>query len=177
MPAILSRRDFLGLALFGGASTGLLVASPLATNNAIAAESTVLSNDEIAYLSTLRASEVAARARVTEDGYWGELTTMSLQMAFVFKATGKIPHQWEPNIIANPGLTSGWQCDTPLAGSALIRHIQQMLHTGETDGIIGSKTISAIQSAVGVEPDGYFSGPSETIRRIQHNLTEYGSPW
>ncbi len=129
------------------------------------------------YLQTLDFQSLT-RVALAEDGYWGMATTTTWQ-AYLYglSVTGCIYHQWQANINANPGLTSGWYCDSSLAGDATIRAIQAHCGSGETDGIMGSTTIRHLQARVGTPQDGIISAPSTCVRAIQANFARANRPW
>lgn len=117
-----------------------------------------------------------------EDGYWGCATTMMFQNYLWhyrpgYEATGIFEHQWCANLAQNPGLTSGWYCDSTLAGDPFMVAIQEFSGSGESDGILGTRTVRAIQAKVGTGVDGVFSAPSTCIRQIQSNFNVLGRPW
>ena len=179
----INRRDFLkrSLVLAGSMASGLLIMNPSSIRIARAAEDVeVLSEDVMeysAYLQTLDFQSLA-RAALSEDGYWGMGTTAIWQSyLYNLDVTGYVQHQWRANISANPGLTSGWYCDSTLAGDSTIVAIQAHSWSGESDGIMGATTIRALQARVGTAQDGVISAPSACVRAIQSNFNNLGRPW
>lgn len=106
---------------------------------------------------------------VSEDGYWGEMTTIALQTYFGQKASGQIWHQWQPNVSQHGALTGGWNCDSTLQGDVLVRALQTMLGVA-VDGIFGSGTASALQARMGTPVDGILGAGSPCVREMQRRL-------
>lgn len=111
----------------------------------------------------------AANGSISIDGYWGSATTSALQRHYGTVVDGIASHQWEPNVTANPALTSGWRCDETAQGSPMIRKLQEDLGT-EVDGIFGGPDIYALQSKCGTVADGVLWGPSPCVMEMQRRL-------
>lgn len=103
------------------------------------------------------------------DGYWGFDTTLALQKLFGTIEDGIVSHQWYEN--KQDGLTSGWEWDDTLSGSQLIRAIQTKLGC-VVDGIIGPKTISALQAHYGTTVDGELWDASPCIKAMQQAINK-----
>lgn len=182
LPTI-SRRELVrkSIAIVGATATGLLISNVSSVRLAHASEDVDVAPEETmaysAYLQTLD-FESLTRVAIAEDGYWGMGTT-SVWQSYLYNldVTGYIEHQWRANIAANPGLTSGWYCDSSLSGDPTIVAIQAHSWSGENDGIMGSATIQAIQARIGTAQDGVFSAPSTCIRTMQSNFANYNRPW
>lgn len=177
----MSRRELVRKSLIATVTTGLFVSNLSSVRLARASEDVeILSEDVLeysAYLQTLDFQSLT-RVAIAEDGYWGMGTT-SVWQSYLYNltVTGYVEHQWRSNISANPGLTSGWYCDSSLAGDPTIVAIQAHSWSGESDGIMGSSTIRAIQARIGTTQDGVFSAPSTCIRVMQSNFSNYNRPW
>lgn len=180
---VISRRELVKKSLVSAsvAAVGLLVSDISSVRLAHASEDVqILSEDVMEYSSYLQTLDFQSLTRVAiaEDGYWGMGTT-SVWQSYLYnlEVTGYVEHQWRSNISANPGLTSGWYCDSTLAGDPTIVAIQAHSWSGESDGIMGSTTIRAIQARVGTAQDGVLSAPSTCIRTMQSNFANYNRPW
>lgn len=186
MATLLNRRSFIKESLL--LASGLVVGASTLGSNAVEVAhadenaASMPSADYIAYLRSRSFNELALLA-LEEDGYWG-MNTTALWEAYAFhyddtyEIDGIVEHQWASNIASNPGLTTGWKCDNTLQGDRLIVFIQGFCGSGETDGIMGSRTIMAIQQCLKMPYcDGVFSGPSDAIRRMQNNFNEFNRPW
>ncbi len=103
------------------------------------------------------------------DGYWGEATTRALQRHYKKVVDGIVSHQWQPNIDANPALTTGWEGDYTAIGSPLIRELQTDLGT-DVDGIFGGADITSLQKRCGTVADGVLWGPSPCVMEMQRRL-------
>lgn len=118
-------------------------------------------------------SSNSSSGALSVDGYWGKKTTIKLQQIFGTTVDGIISNQWAMYRTKNPGLESStfnW-CKTPNGqGSELIRAIQKWagMPSNEQDGEIGDKTIRAIQKKLGTVQDGYVSGPSNMVKKLQN---------
>lgn len=111
---------------------------------------------------------------IAEDGYWGSETTRAFQRHYGTPEDGTVSHQWEPNIRANPVLTTGWLCDETLIGSTVIRAIQRDLGV-EADGIMGPNTIGAIYNLFGGAYGYSTTLSTAAVWEIQHQLN--GGVW
>ncbi len=135
---------------------------------------------DLAGLTRLRESdalraEACAKINLTADGWWGQATTRALQTFFQFTSAidGIVTSQNIAHRAANPGLTSGWQWVGAPKGSVLIQNLQWWVYMGaksSLDGLIGPKTIRALQAYLGRTQDGVLSGPSGTIKEMQRRL-------
>lgn len=105
--------------------------------------------------------------KLTVDGWWGRNTTAFLQRALGTVDDGEVWHQWPSN--KQDAFTSGWQFDTTLIGSPVIKALQKKI--GATpDGLIGTNTISKLQEYLGTPVDGTLSGPSTCVKELQRRL-------
>lgn len=107
--------------------------------------------------------------QVAVDGYWGRDTTAALQTYFGTVVDGEVWHQWQANLDKNPALTYGWEADSSLAGSPVIRALQNRLGVNP-DGIIGTETIIALQNRLGTYADGVLDAPSPCVKELQRRL-------
>ena len=172
----LNRRELLECGLKAGVIcvSGLALAPSALLSAPVAHADEV--NDDIAVETAARfanmsVEEVAAIARVEEDGWWGQATTTALTLYFRGVNYGYVNHQYYPNVSQNSALTSGWNCDNTLAGDPLIKKNQFFFNNNVTDdGLIGPGTISALQMRMGTYIDGNLSGPSPCIREMQRRL-------
>ncbi len=107
------------------------------------------------------------------DGYWGTLTTRRLQGVLGVSVDGVISSQLRSWRAKNPGLITGWQwvADSSASGSEVIRALQGKVGA-ETDGLIGPKTISAMQAHFGASQSGRFPRRSSCIKTMQKALNE-----
>ena len=180
---VISRRELVKQSLMSAsaAAVGLLVSNISSVRLAHASEDVQIPSEDVmeysSYLQTLDFQSLT-RVAIAEDGYWGMGTT-SVWQSYLYnlEVTGCVEHQWRSNISANPGLTSGWYCDSSLAGDATIRAIQAHCGSGETDGIMGATTIRHLQARVGTPQDGIISAPSTCVRAIQANFARVNRPW
>lgn len=113
----------------------------------------------------------AGAGKLTVDGYWGSATTRRLQEIIGTPVDGVVSNQYTGWQYVNPGLTTGWEWmpDPEQGGSPLIRAIQQRvgMREADQDGLIGTKTIKAIQTWLGTDPDGRLDAPSPCIKALQ----------
>lgn len=118
-------------------------------------------------------AEVAteAKAKLEADGLWGKATTTRLQQIFGTPVDGVVSNQRKRYKASNPGLRSGWDWqDNPNGkGSVLIKAIQKWadMPVSEQDGMIGPKTIRAVQTKLGTPVDGVVSNPSTMVMALQ----------
>lgn len=126
-----------------------------------------------------------SQPQITVDGWWGEATTRRMQELMRFfwwpehPVDGQIWHQWRANW--NPALTTGWHWDYKAEGDVTIRGLQDALaNTTDPsvvrDGIMGTRTISALQRALGTPDDGRLDGPSRAVMQLQDNMN-HGVLW
>lgn len=108
---------------------------------------------------------------VSEDGYWGETTTVALQTHFGQRASGRIRHRWQPNVSRHGALTGGRNCDSTLQGDALVRAIQVALGVA-ADGIFGTGTASALQARMGTPVDGILGAGSPCVKEMRRRLNQ-----
>lgn len=115
--------------------------------------------------------ETKPAAKLDEDGLWGKDTTTRLQQIFGTPVDGEVSNQHKRYKASNPGLRSGWDWqDKPNGeGSVLIKAMQKWagMPTSEWDGMIGPKTIRAIQTKLGTPVDGVVSNPSTMVKALQ----------
>lgn len=112
--------------------------------------------------------------KLAEDGWWGRLTTIALQVYFGTPVDGIVSSQDSYWKALNPGLGTGWEWLKSAEGSQLIIAMQKVLGV-ERDGIVGPDTINAlIKRYMGTsganELDGKLDGPSVTIKAMQRAL-------
>lgn len=112
--------------------------------------------------------------KLAEDGYWGRLTTIALQVYFGTPVDGIVSSQdpyWESR---NPGLGTGWEWGAGVEGSQLIIAMQKVLGV-EADGLIGPDTINALikrfmGSSGATALDGKLDYESLTVKAMQKAL-------
>lgn len=103
------------------------------------------------------------------DGYWGAQTTRRLQRFFNLYEDGIVSSQYAGYADDNPGLVGGWDWVYSANGSPTISAIQARVGV-EQDGLIGPKTIKAMQNHFGTPVDGVVSGPSAMVKEMQKRL-------
>lgn len=112
-----------------------------------------------------------------DDGWWGSSTTRALQLALGTPSDGVVSSQdvhWKSS---NPGLTTGWRWTGNPRGSRVIFELQMVLrrrkkYKGKLDGLIGPKTIRALQSELGTPVDGKVSKKSAMVKALQRDLRD-----
>ncbi len=119
-------------------------------------------------------SQIAAKTNIVVDGWWGSATTRALQrlLYWVEDTSGTV---WSQNVVykkPNPGLAQGWEWVKGAGGCYLIHELQWWIGMAPNnlDGLIGPKTIRALQAYLGRTQDGVLSGPSGTIKEMQRRL-------
>lgn len=105
------------------------------------------------------------------DGYFGELSIRRTQTIFGCWVDGEVWHQWPENAAHLLACTSGWSYDYSLAGSPVIRALQNWLGV-EADGLAGADTVRALERRFGYEADGVLDCPSMTVAALQRWLNE-----
>lgn len=107
------------------------------------------------------------------DGLWGEKTTRRAQEYFGTQIDGEVWRQLPQYKERNKGLRSGWKWNgkTSDIGSALIRAMQDWLGIKVT-GHLDTEFVNALESKMGLLPDGFLGNPSITIKRFQKFLNE-----
>lgn len=115
------------------------------------------------------ASKPAQASKIDQDGIWGKDTTRALQKYFGLIVDGVVSSQYAYYTNSNPGLTGGWDWVLRPQGSPTIRAIQSLVGVTQ-DGIIGPKTISAMQKYFGTPVDGEVWCPSSMVKEMQRRL-------
>ena len=112
-----------------------------------------------------------AAAKLIVDGKWGKDTTTRLQQIFGTTVDGIVSNQAAAYKDDNPGLVGGWDWDEKPngKGSQLIKAMQKWagMASGDRDGVIGPKTIKALQKKLGTTVDGKVSKPSQMVKALQ----------
>lgn len=108
-------------------------------------------------------------ANLVVDGWWGEQTTRRLQQELGTPVDGILSHQIR--MPENQAILSA-QWDNTGKGSQCIRAVQSLIAmpSSERDGLIGPKTITAIQKYLDTPVDGYISEPSAMVKEMQRRL-------
>jgi N-acetylmuramoyl-L-alanine amidase len=132
-----------------------------------------------AIVKGITGQEVADKKLLEVTGIWDEATTRRAQEVFRTPVDGKVSNQDIDYKEENPGLTSTfeWKVNPGKNGSILIKTIQEFLNktinAGLTvDGMIGPKTIKAMQKWLDTVIDGYISNPSIMVKAFQKWLNE-----
>lgn len=105
------------------------------------------------------------------DGLWGPATTRALQRHFGTPCDGVVSSQGVSYRRLVAAAAGGWEWTSDAHGSVVMRAVQSAVGA-DVDGLVGPKTIDAIESHYGVTPDGVLSRPSETVRRMQRALND-----
>jgi GH25 family lysozyme M1 (1,4-beta-N-acetylmuramidase) len=106
-------------------------------------------------------------AQLAVDGDIGKITVKRWQEVMKTKADGVISGQYQPNRKYYPAISA---VEFGKGGSALIMAVQKAVGA-DVDGIIGQKTVMAIQNHLGgLEVDGYLG--KKTAKAIQKRLNE-----
>ena len=132
-----------------------------------------------AIVKGITGKEIADKKLLEVTGIWDEATTKRAQEVFGTPVDGIVSNQDIDYKKENPGLTSTfeWKTNPGKNGSALIKAIQEFLNkiinAGlVVDGMIGPKTIKAMQKWLGTVVDGYISNPSIMVKAFQKWLNE-----
>lgn len=105
---------------------------------------------------------------LTVDGFWGSATTRRAQEVLGTEVDGEVWYQYGPNKQA--AFTTGWVYNWSSGkGSPLIKEMQRRLGV-DADGVWGTNTTNAFEVHYGYPPDGFLSGPSNTVKRFQEAL-------
>lgn len=117
-------------------------------------------------------SSTASNNKISVDGLWGTNTTKKAQAVFRTGSDGIVSNQLSCYKDICAGVVGSFQWEeTKKGGSALIKAIQSKV--GVTpDGYIGPGTIKAMQKWLGCTQDGSFSNPSTCIRKFQEWLNQ-----
>lgn len=105
------------------------------------------------------------KAELVVDGWIGEKSIAKWQDQMKSQVDGVVSGQWRGNQGCLERLVS---VEWDASGSAMVKAIQRKLSGLQVDGILGPKSIAAIQRFVGVDDDGYL-GPV-TAQAIQKSL-------
>ncbi|GAA4627259.1 peptidoglycan recognition protein family protein [Cellulomonas oligotrophica] len=108
-----------------------------------------------------------APSGLTVDGKWGPATTRALQARFGTTVDGVISHQWRDR--STTAIPSA-QFDTTKRGSQLVRAMQKWLGGLTVDGLLGTRTITALQRRLGTPVDGVISPVSSAVKEMQRRL-------
>jgi hypothetical protein len=130
-----------------------------------------------AFQTTIQGAPAPAPAPVPQppspklavDGWWGSATTRALQTVFGTPVDGIVSSQSAYRKLRVKAATSGWEWTTRPRGSRLIAAMQTWLGV-HPDGIVGPDTINALTARMGLVPDGVLDGPSATVREMQRRL-------
>lgn len=105
------------------------------------------------------------KAELVVDGWLGEKSISKWQDQMKSQVDGVVSGQWRGNQEHLERLVS---VEWDASGSAMVKAIQRKLGGLQADGILGPKSVAAIQRFVGVDDDGYL-GPV-TAQAIQKSL-------
>ena len=134
----------------------------------------------LAFGSTL-VTATSANA-ISADGWWGSETSAGFQrfMNAVMGANlivdGVISSQDAAMQTWCPGIVGGWEWVPyyQAAGSPTITYMHKWLGNKATeDGKFSPTDIAALQKHYGVSVDGSLDGPSQTIKALQNEITQW----
>ena len=117
------------------------------------------------------ASKTTGSSALKVDGWWGQATTKALQKVLGTPQDGVVSSQDTGRRSILAACTSGWQWTVNPEGSQLITAMQKRMGI-TADGIVGPRTIDALERHLGFKADGHLDGPSNTIRAMQRRLNK-----
>lgn len=104
------------------------------------------------------------------DGYWGSATVSACQEALGTPIDGVVSCQDYRDMDAIGGTPTGaWQIGR--GGSQMVSALQSKVGAN-SDGYFGPNTCRALQSYLGTEVDGVISSPSECVKELQRRLND-----
>lgn len=129
--------------------------------------------------SAATSSEPASDGELEIDGQFGVATANKAMEYEGITPDDEISHQYKE--ACNEHLYAA-QFDNSLKGSMLIKKWQTRLkakglYNGELDGLCGTGTIKAMQTALGTTVDGIISETSEMVKALQRALNANKLPW
>lgn len=109
--------------------------------------------------------------KISEDGIWGNNTTLKLQSVLGMKFADGIISGQDMSAVAraNKGGLLASTFKAGVKGSPTIRALQKKIGAKE-DGYMGPDTFKKLQSYLGTTVDGYASKPSAAVRALQKRL-------
>lgn len=104
------------------------------------------------------------------DGYWGSATVSACQEALGTPIDGIVSGQDYRDMDAIGGKPTGaWQIGR--GGSQMVSALQSKVGVN-IDGYFGPNTCRALQSYLGTEVDGVISSPSQCVKELQRRLND-----
>lgn len=104
------------------------------------------------------------------DGYWGSATVSACQEALGTTIDGIVSGQDYRDMSAIGGRpTAAWQIGS--GGSQMVSALQSKVGAN-ADGYFGPNTCRALQSYLGTEVDGVISSPSQCVKELQRRLND-----
>lgn len=112
-----------------------------------------------------------AQGAIAEDGWLGSGTIHEIQVQAGTVTDGELWYQYKGN--AQPAFTSGWVYNyTKGKGSPAWAWVQGRLGTPQ-DGVFGQTDLRALEARAGYPYDHVLSGPSNTVKWLQHALNTH----